>query len=234
MVNEIEGLSRIRFATSYPRDEDYAMFDAVAELDKVCEHIHLPVQSGSDRVLRRMARGYTSQAFEEKIAYFCSLFKNSPIQPAVTTDLIVGFPGETDEDFEQTLQLVERMRFDSAFMFKYSPRPGTTAAQFPGQLDDFTKARRLDKLISLQQTIGLEINRNLIGDTVEVMVEREGTPAEDGIEYEARLRTGRAVKWMGQPGEHHPGDIFNVTITDASTYALFGKPVKTETPAHVA
>ncbi|MDX9754353.1 MAG: tRNA (N6-isopentenyl adenosine(37)-C2)-methylthiotransferase MiaB [bacterium] len=234
LVNEIDGVERIRFSTSYPRDADYAMFDAVAELDKVCEHIHLPVQSGSNRVLRRMARGYTREMYEEKIAYFRSLFQGRTVIPAVTTDMIVGFPGESEDDFEQTLEMVQAVGFDSAFMFKYSPRPGTVAAQFSDQVDEFTKARRLDRLIALQHEIGLALNRDWIGSKAEVMVERPGTPVGDEIEYEARLRTGRVVKVTAASGRYKPGDIFQVEITDCSTYALFGKPVQQEECVHAS
>ncbi|MBD3267231.1 tRNA (N6-isopentenyl adenosine(37)-C2)-methylthiotransferase MiaB [bacterium] len=234
MVNEIDSLARIRFSTSYPRDADYAMFDAVAELDKVCEHIHLPVQSGSNAVLRRMARGYTRENFIEKIAYFRSLLKDHPIPATITTDIIVGFPGETDEDFTETLSLMQEIQFDSAFMFKYSPRPGTAAAKFSGHVDDFTKARRLEQLIQLQHDISKQRNDNLVGDTVEVMVEREGNPTDKGTEFEARLRTGRVFKLYGNPGQYTPGDVLTVTVTDSTTYALYGNPTNQKATAHVA
>jgi tRNA-2-methylthio-N6-dimethylallyladenosine synthase len=234
MINDMDGLSRIRFSTSYPRDADYAMFDAVAELDKVCEHIHLPIQSGADTVLRRMARGYTREKYIEKIKYFRNLYADSPITPAVTTDVIVGFPGESEEHFQETLSLIDEIRFDSAFMFKYSPRPGTPSAAFEGQIDDFTKARRLDELIAKQQQISLDLNRQYLHETAEVMFERVGSTKEGGVEYEGRLRTGRIVKVNASPEVYAPGDLLYVTIDDCSAYALYGKPVAKDIPVHVA
>ena len=234
MVNEIEGLSRIRFATSYPRDADYAMFDAVAELDKVCEHIHLPVQSGSDTVLRRMARGYTREKYIEKINYFRSLFSGSTIRPGITTDIIVGFPGETEEEFEETLAFVQEVRFDSSFMFKYSPRPDTPAAKFDGQLDEFTKARRLDQLINIQHDISMESNSSFIGKTVEAMVEWQGKKSENSQEFEARMRSGRPIRIYGNPGAYSPGDFLFITITNCSAYTLYGNPIEKDVMIHVA
>lgn len=234
MVNEIDGLARIRFSTSYPRDADYAMFDAVAELDKVCEHIHLPVQSGSDTVLRRMARGYTHDQYLEKINYYRSLFNRSQISPSITTDFIVGFPGETEEEFEQTLAFIQEVRFDSAFMFKYSARPDTPAAKFEGQVDEFTKARRLEKLITIQYEITEEKNAAFIGKSVEAMVEWKGKTTEKGIEYETRSRNGRAIKIYGESGEYTPGDFLEVEIEHASPHALYGNPIKKDTTAYVA
>jgi tRNA-2-methylthio-N6-dimethylallyladenosine synthase len=224
MVNQIAGLKRIRFATSHPNSVTHEMLDAIATLDHVCEHLHLPVQSGSNRVLAEMDRNYTREDYLEITRYFRSRFKAPLIQSTLTTDIIVGFPGETEEDFEQTLDLIRSVRFDGAFMFKYSPRRGTPAAEMENQVDDFTKARRLERLIQLQQQIAGENNRWLIGQKAEVMVERVSHHPKQGRVYEARLRTGRIVKLINPEIEYRVGDMFDVIITDCSSYSLYGNP----------
>lgn len=226
MVNAIPGIERIRFATSHPGSATRDMFDAMAHLDHVCEQLHLPVQAGSNRTLRRMKRGYTREQYLEKIAYYRSLFNGSETPLSVTTDIIVGFPGETEDEFEETLDLMREVRFDAAFMFKYSPRRGTPAAEMPDQVDEVEKSRRLDRLIKLQQAISKEVNQEFLGKTVEVMIERVSHTPKHGTAYEARMRTGRIVKLDQDAGPHHVGDILPVTITRCTSYSLYGEPVK--------
>ncbi len=224
VLNETPGLERIRFTTSHPCSATNEMFETMQRLDKVCEQLHLPVQSGSDRILEIMERNYTHQEYLGKINYFRSLYESESEehQPYISTDIIVGFPGETEEDFQQTLKLVETVRYDSAFMFKYSPRRGTPAAEMDGQVDEFTKSRRLDQLINLQKKIAKENSQQLIGKTVEVMVERENNDPKRGTVFECRMRQGRVVKLYDEPGTYQVGDFVNVNIEDASTYSLFG------------
>ncbi|HHW15236.1 MAG TPA: tRNA (N6-isopentenyl adenosine(37)-C2)-methylthiotransferase MiaB, partial [Firmicutes bacterium] len=167
-LNGVEGLWRIRFTTSHPKDVSDSLIDALARAEKVCEHLHLPLQSGSDAVLARMNRGYTSEDYLRLV----DRLRRAVPGLALTTDLIVGFPGETEADFQQTLELVDRIRFDAAFTFVYSPRPGTTAA-FMDQVDKEAKRDRITRLIALQEKCSAERNRELAGREVEVLVEGE-------------------------------------------------------------
>lgn len=225
MVNQVPGLDRLRFTTSYPSTSIRGLFEVMASLDKVCEQLHLPVQSGSNRILQAMRRTYTREEYLGQVRYFRSLYQGRALQPGITTDIIVGFPGETEEDFQQTLDLVREARFDAAFMFKYSPRPGTAAAVMENQVDDYTKARRLDALLRLQHDIAREQNQNLVGSAVEVMIEQSAPSSIGKIEYEGRMRTGRIVKLSGPSGAYQPGDLAGVTLTGCSSYTLFGQPV---------
>lgn len=234
MVDAIPGIERIRFATSHPCSATTAMFDAIANLEHVCEQLHLPVQAGANRTLERMNRGYTREEYIEKIAYYRNLFKDSPTPAAVTTDIIVGFPGETEEEFQETLDLMREVRFDAAFTFKFSPRRGTPAAAMTGQIDDVTKSRRLEKLIQLQHEISEVTNNKYNGQTVEVMVERVGESPRQGTVYEARMRTGRIVKLFLPAGLFEMGDIFDVVITHTTSYALYGEPVHERNKTYVA
>ncbi len=225
MVNQVPGLDRLRFTTSYPSTSIRSLFEAMASLDKVCEQLHLPVQSGSNRILKAMRRTYTREEYLGQVEYFRSLYQGRALPPGITTDIIVGFPGETEGDFQQTLDLVREVRFDAAFMFKYSPRPGTSAADMDNPVDDFTKARRLDTLLRLQHEIAREHNQNLVGSEVEVMVERSAPTPTGTVEYETRMRTGRIVKLAAPAGAYQPGDLVWVTLTGCTSYTLFGQPV---------
>ena len=229
LVDQIPGIERVRFATSYPGTSCRNLFEAMASLPHVCEQLHLPVQSGSNRVLKGMKRIYTREKYLEYIDYFRSLYRNHPVPPAVTTDIIVGFPGETEEDFEQTLDLVRTVRFDAAFMFKYSSRRGTLAATLAGPIDEFTKARRLDRLIKLEHQIAQELNEAWIGKPAEVMVERVASDSDQGKIYEARMRTGRVLKVAGEGLSYKVGDILNVTVTGCSAHNLYEVPSPLET-----
>lgn len=234
MVNAAEGIERIRFTTSYPATSAGDLFGAMARLDKVCEHLHLPVQSGSNRVLKRMRRIYTRETYLEQIAAFREALRNRPVPAALSTDIIVGFPGETREDFEETLDLVREARFDSAFMFKYSPRRDTPAAGMEDPVPEFVKAGRLDKLIKLQNQIAREINQTMTGTSAEAMVERRYMDTKIGPCIEARLRNGKIVKIADCMPEAKPGDLFDVEITGCSSYTLFGRPTGTALPRPAA
>lgn len=234
MVDAVPGLRRLRFTTSHPKNATPSMLDAMANLETVCEQLQLPVQSGSNAVLRRMKRLYTREQYLDIIQQYKERFRGSDLPPAITTDIIVGFPGETEEDFEQTLDLVREVGYDQAFMFKYSPRRGTAATKLPGHLDEFTKSRRLDRLIQRQNEIARERSETLVGKTAEVMVERAYQDSDGRQAYEARLRTGRIVKLYEEQGPFSIGDLFDVEITGCHTYTLYAEPLNAPVNSHVA
>lgn len=216
-LNAIAGLARIRFTTSHPRDMGPDLIAALAELDKLCEHLHLPVQAGSSRVLRRMNRGYTREHYLDLVARV----RQAVPDIALTTDIIVGFPGETDEDFEETLSLVEEVRFDSAFTFIYSPREGTPAARFPDQVPEEVKKERIYRLIEFQNKISAEQIQKLVGTKQEILV--DGTDEHGLI---GRTRTNRQVHFAGSP--ELVGEVVTVEITEAGTWTLRGRVVQPE------
>lgn len=166
-LNELEGLYRLRFVTSHPKDMSDELIEVMRDCDKVCEHIHLPMQSGSSAVLERMNRGY---GYEHYLSRINKLREAIP-DVAITTDLIAGFPGESDEQFEETLAAMREIGFDYAFCFKYSPRSGTAAAEYQQQVPETTRLERLQRMIDLQRDITLKKYQNMIGKTVEVYVE---------------------------------------------------------------
>jgi tRNA-2-methylthio-N6-dimethylallyladenosine synthase len=166
-VNNIDGLERIRFTTSHPKDLSDDLIEAIASLPNMCPHIHLPVQSGSDRILKRMNRVYTVKNYMEKV----SKLKITVPHIAITSDIIVGFPGETEEDFEATLALVQEMDYENIFSFKYSDRPNAPSAKFRKKVPEEIKQRRLEHLQRLQERITHKKNKALVGTTQEVLVE---------------------------------------------------------------
>ena len=221
-VNELEGLRRIRFTSPHPHDFTPDVIDAMAESDKVCEHIHFPLQSGSDRVLRAMQRSYR----RERYLGWLERIRAAIPDIAVSTDIIVGFPGETEEDFEQTLDVVRQARFDQAYTFQYSPRPGTRAAMMDDQLDKAVVQERFDRLVALQEAIALERMRRQVGSPAEVLI--EGLGRKGG----ARGRTrGNRVVHVG--GEHPPGTFLDVRIVGAHPHHLDGELADQREPAVV-
>jgi len=190
-VNKIEGVERIRFTTSHPRDFTTRLIDVISRGEKICEHIHLPVQAGSNHVLRMMNRGYTREDYLELIARI----RKSVPGVAITTDIMVGFPGETDEDFAQTLDLVEKVRFDSAFMFVYNTRPGTPAARMPGQVEEEVKRERIKTLIEIQNGITKAINRREEGKIQRILVDGESKTNPQMLS--GRTRTNKLVVFPG-------------------------------------
>ena len=169
MINDIEGLERIRFMTSHPKDLSDKLIQAFVDCEKLCNYIHLPVQAGSDSVLKRMNRKYTREKYLEVVE---RLRKAVP-DIAISTDIIVGFPGETEEDFEETLSLVRSVKYDSAFTFLYSVRQGTPAAEYEDQIPEEVKEQRRDEIMELQQEIAFEQAENMVGRTLEAMIEAE-------------------------------------------------------------
>src|ERR671919_1662749 len=188
-VDGVEGLRRVRFTSPHPHDFTPDVIEAMAECRTVCEHIHFPLQSGSDRVLRRMRRSYTRGRYLEWLGRIRSAIP----EVGVTTDIIVGFPGETEDDFRETLRVVEAAHFDAAFTFQYSPRPGTVAAGFDEQLPKEVVQERFDRLVTLQESISLARNRAEEGRVHEVLVEGEGK--KGGLQ--GRTRTNKVVNVAG-------------------------------------
>ncbi|MDI3269565.1 MAG: MiaB/RimO family radical SAM methylthiotransferase, partial [Bacillota bacterium] len=211
-----EGIRWIRYLTSHPWQFTERLIDAVAENDKVCEHFHLPVQSGNNRVLRKMNRHYTREYYLELVE---KIRRRVP-DASITTDIIVGFPGETEEEFQDTLRLVEEVQFDNAFTFIYSARPGTPAALWlkkdPTSLEQ--KKERLLRLNELQYRIQRQNNQRLVGEEVEVLV--EGPSKKDAAVYSARTRTHRLVLLPARPGLE--GTFARVRITEAQTFTFKG------------
>ena len=214
-VNDVAGLERIRFTTSNPYNLTPRLIRAMREVPKVCEWFHLPLQSGADRVLQRMNRGYTRARYLELVA---ALREAEPTM-AFSTDIIVGFPGETEADFEATLDMVERVGYDNVFVFRYSRRPGTPAATMPEQVADEVKAERNRRVLDLAQRIGAERSARLTGRTMEVLV--DGTSRRSAGELSGRTRCNRVVNFDGR-GRVAVGDIVHVRVTDALPHSLRG------------
>lgn len=215
MVNEIEGIRRIRYMTSHPRDFTDRLISVIANTEKVCRHFHLPVQSGSNNILKLMNRGYTR---EDYISLVEKIRKTFP-EASITTDLIVGFPGETEEDFMFTMDLVEKVRFDSSFTFIYSPRSGTPAALMDTQIELKIKKDRLKRLMDLQNKISLSINESLKGHTVEVLV--EGYSKTSKTMLTGRTDTNKTVLFSGL--NELTGSFVKVRITNPQTWILKGE-----------
>jgi tRNA-2-methylthio-N6-dimethylallyladenosine synthase len=213
-MNEIKGLHRIRFTTSHPKDLSPELIQCFAHLEKLCYHIHLPFQAGSNRVLKAMKRGYTREKYVDLIG---EVRKARP-GIAVTSDVMVGFPGETDEDFELTLDLIRRIEFDNLFSFKYSDREGTPAAKMEGKIPEPEKLGRLALLQELQRKITLKKNRELIGKNLEVLV--EGT-SKKGKGLTGRTDTNKVVNFIDD--KRYINKLINVTIKRASFNSLWGE-----------
>ncbi|MDI3310547.1 MAG: tRNA (N6-isopentenyl adenosine(37)-C2)-methylthiotransferase MiaB [Thermoanaerobacterium sp.] len=215
MINDINGIERIRFMTSHPKDISDKLIFAMRDLDKVCEHLHLPVQSGSNRILEKMNRKYTREKYLEIID---KLRDNVP-DIAITTDIIVGFPGETDEDFQDTLDLVRKVKYDSAYTFIYSKRKGTVAEKMPDQVDEDIKHKRLEELIKLQNGISIEKNNEMNGKIVEVLV--EGISKRDNDKLTGRTRTNKIVHFKADPDLI--GKFANVKIIETKAWTMQGE-----------
>ena len=220
-VNDVEGLRRIRFTSPHPHDFTPDVIDAMAESERVCEHIHFPLQSGSDAVLKAMQRSYR----RERYLGWLERIRDAIPAIAVSTDVIAGFPGETEEDFLDTLDVVERARFDSAYTFQYSPRPGTRAASMPDQLPKEIVQERFERLVALQERISLERAREQLGTEAEVLVEGRGRKRSS---TQARTRTNRIVH-LAEPLE--AGTFVTARITDAAAHHLSGEVVPASVPA---
>lgn len=215
VADNSEGIERIRFTTSHPKDVSDKLLDTIAEGGKICEHIHVALQSGSDKILERMNRKYTREHYLD----LTKKMRDKIPGVAISTDIIVGFPGETDEDFEQTLDMVEKVKFDAAYTFMYSPRSGTRAAEFDNHIPVNVKKERLAHLMDVQYEIAAKINKSLEGKVEEVLV--EGPSKTDKEKLTSRTRTNRIVIFSGP--NSLIGQLINVRITEGKTFSLFGE-----------
>lgn len=213
-IGKVPGIERIRFTTSHPKDLSERLMGCFGEVASLCEHIHLPVQSGSDRVLERMNRGYSAADYRQKVG----LLRRACPQISITSDVIVGFPGEEEADFQQTLDLLREIRFDNLFSFQYSKREGTAAAQMDGTVGEGVKRERLMILQALQQEHTLEKNRACVGKLEEVLVEG---PSRDGGKMTGRTRSNRIVNFPGEAGL--VGKRVRLRIVEAHLHSLRGE-----------
>ena len=213
-INKIEGEFVIRFMTSHPKDATRRLFETMASCEKAARHIHLPFQAGNNRVLKAMNRGYTKEEYLDLV----SMAREIMPDIVLTSDVIVGFPGETDEEFEDTLDVLERARFDSLFTFIYSKRKGTPAADLPDPFTRQEKQVRFDRLLELQNRISAEKHAQYVGKTVRVLIDSEGESGEYNLS--SRTSGGRLVHLMGDKALI--GSFVDVEITDSTTWALFG------------
>lgn len=214
-LNEIDGLERIRFMTSHPKDLSDRLIQAYVDCPKLCHHIHLPVQSGSTAVLKRMNRIYTKEYYLSLIEKLRALVPDM----AITTDIIVGFPGETEEDFLETLDLVNRVRYDSAYTFLYSIRQGTPAEGFGNQIPETTKHERFNRLIDAVNLISAEKNREMIGQTALVLV--EGKSKTNLKAYTGRTGGHKLVNFHSNID--YTGQIVSLVIKNGNTFSLVGE-----------
>ena len=216
-INNIEGLDRIRFMTSHPKDISDGVINSYIELDKLCNHLHLPFQSGSTDVLDKMNRKYSREDYLKII----QKVKEADPSVAITTDIIVGFPGETEEDFQQTLDLVEEVEFDAAYTYLYSMRQGTKAAEMENQVPDDIKHLRFNRLLDILYPIGLRKNQETIGEILEVLVEEVSKNNEQVLS--GRSRNSKLVHFKGD--KELIGEIVKVKIEDCTTFTLEGSMI---------
>jgi tRNA-2-methylthio-N6-dimethylallyladenosine synthase len=215
LVNDIPGLVRLRFLTSYPKDMSDKLIETIAGLDKVCEHIHLPVQAGNDQVLENMRRGYTR---DEYLGLIERIRAAAP-GIAISTDIIVGFPGETEEQYQDTLSLMREVRFSTVYSAAYSPRAGTLAARWGDDVPPEVKKDRLQRLDAVQTEIALEQHRALKGRTVEILVESSESARKDVAQWRGRTRQNRQV-FFARGDENLLGRTVQVRIEKVSPWAM--------------
>jgi len=239
-VQAIEGLLRIRFTTSHPKDFDQDLIDAFQEYDKLCNHIHLPVQSGSNQVLKRMNRKYTKELYLDKV----TKLRDTCPEIAITSDMIVGFPGETDTDFDETLALMKKVEFDGLFAFMYSDRPNAPATRFKAKISESQKSERLQILLELQETYTKKKNEALIGSIQPIIAEGISKKQSSGsldqphqaVQWTGRTSTNKIVNFYhgdipGNSSNIFPGKMVHVKIDKAYAHSLWGKPVDIESNA---
>lgn len=217
---KIEGLERLRFTSPHPAEFTHDVIDAMAKTPNVCPQLHMPLQSGSDKVLKEMRRSYRSKKFLGILEEVRAKIPHA----SITTDIIVGFPGETEEDFQETLTVVEKARFTSAYTFQYSPRPGTPAADYADQVPKEVVQDRYERLLALQERISTEENAKLIGTEVELLVQASGGRKNDKTQrMTGRSRDGRLVHFDPQghvDGDIRPGDVITTVVTEAKPFFL--------------
>lgn len=214
---EIEGLERLRFTSPHPAEFTDDVIDAMAETSVVCPQLHMPLQSGSDKVLKDMRRSYRSKKF---LTILDKVRQKIP-HAAITTDIIVGFPGETEEDFQATMEVVEKARFASAYTFQYSPRPGTPAAEMENQIPKAVVQDRYERLLELQERISREENEKLIGTRQELLVQADGRKNVQTQRMSGRARDGRLIHFTPTVPGIRAGDMVDVEVTGAAGHFLF-------------
>jgi tRNA-2-methylthio-N6-dimethylallyladenosine synthase len=237
-VNEIEGLERLRFTSPHPIGFRNDLIDAISHLPKLAEHVHLPLQSGSNKILKAMHRAYTAEKYTDLIARI----RRARQGIAITTDIIVGFPGETEDDYRQTRELVRQIQFDNAFVFRYSPRTGTSAADMPNQIDELLKEERNHDLLEIVNKSNRRILERLVGSEVEVLC--QGPSKTNPARLMGRTRTNKIVvfppslrplydntsagQWLRRNGEGNElvGELVNVRIERANGFSLYGTPLR--------
>ncbi|HVL99873.1 MAG TPA: tRNA (N6-isopentenyl adenosine(37)-C2)-methylthiotransferase MiaB [Egibacteraceae bacterium] len=215
-LGDVEGLHRVRFTSPHPKDFTSDVFAAMRDVSNVCEHLHLPLQSGSDRVLKRMQRAYSARRFLDLVAEA----RGTVPGVAISTDIIVGFPGETEQDFAATLAVTRAAAFDSAFTFEYSKRPGTAAVDLEGHLDPAVVGERYRRLAALTRELSAAANAREVGCSRELLI--EGPSKTDGSRMSGRTRTNRLVHVPRTP-EARPGALVEAVVTDAASHYLLGK-----------
>jgi tRNA-2-methylthio-N6-dimethylallyladenosine synthase len=213
-IDAVPGIERVRYTSPHPKDMRADVIKAHAELRSLCEHIHLPLQSGSSAVLKRMRRTYTRERYLDRVA----MIREHVPDCALTTDIIVGFPGETETDFDQTLEVAEEVGYDGAFTFIYSPRRGTEAATLPDQVPHETKVARMERLVEVVQRRANDRAQRFVGRTIEVLV--EGPSRTDPSRLRGRSRHNKVVNFSGLGA---PGDLVDVEITGATSQTLSGE-----------
>jgi tRNA-2-methylthio-N6-dimethylallyladenosine synthase len=213
MADAVEGIERIRYTSPHPKDMREDVIRAHAELPALCEHIHLPLQSGSSPVLKRMRRTYTRERYLDRVA----MIREHVPDCALTTDIIVGFPGESEEDFRQTLEVAEQVGYDGAFTFIYSPRRETEAATLPGQVPHEVKVERMERLVEVVQRRAHERAQRFVGRTLEVLV--EGPSRTDPARFRGRSRHNKVVNFTGLGAA---GELVQVEIDGATSQTLSG------------
>jgi tRNA-2-methylthio-N6-dimethylallyladenosine synthase len=214
LVDRVDGIDRVRYTSPHPKDMREKVIAAHAELPSLCEHIHLPLQSGSSRILKAMRRTYDRDRYMKRVA----MIRDYVPDCAITTDIIVGFPGETEQEFSETLELVDEVGYDSAFTFVFSPRRGTEAAGLEGQIPHAVKRERMERLVELVQRRALERSSRFVGTEQEVLV--EGTSRTDAARLRGRTRHNKTVNFDGIA---QPGDLARVLITSATSTTLAGE-----------
>ncbi|MBU1193781.1 MAG: tRNA (N6-isopentenyl adenosine(37)-C2)-methylthiotransferase MiaB [Proteobacteria bacterium] len=227
-INQIQGIQRIRFATSHPKDLSMDLICAIRDMDKVCNHLHLPVQSGSNAILKKMNRGYTRETYLKRIIDL----KTQCPDIGLSTDMIVGFPSETRQDFEDTMNLLGEIEYDSIFAFAYSDRSSAPAAKFSDQIDEEIKRKRLNELLERQDYYSRKNNEKLTGKTVDVLVEGASAKKRDGFEAENKNIKQMSGRTQSNKIVHFPsenasiGDIIKIKIENAYLHSLWGTPAE--------
>jgi tRNA-2-methylthio-N6-dimethylallyladenosine synthase len=213
MIDQVDGIDRVRYTSPHPKDMREDVIEAHASLPTLCEHIHLPLQSGSSLILKRMRRTYTRERYMDRVA----MIREKVPDCAITTDIIVGFPGETETDFDQTLHVVEEVGYDGAFTFVYSPRRGTLAAEMEDQVPHPVKVERMERLVEAVQRRARERSQRFVGRNMEVLV--EGPSRSDPTRIRGRIRHNKAVNFEGTA---EPGQMVEVEISAATSQTLTG------------